>query len=162
MADQTQTSPDPVLEHTDDVHTWFGLTYANYLVLPRTLLQSMPLAWQARFVALLRELGRAFEHVPQAEAYEVIAGGEHIPGEMTAAELAAAGITLDEGPCEGDHDHDENEGANCWPSRSYYHSTRDGRELGEHERVIVPAPDPVPHYNRGRSYVAPRLGEPVA
>jgi len=25
-----------------DIHTWFGLTYANYLVLPRTLLQSMP------------------------------------------------------------------------------------------------------------------------
>ena len=41
---------------TEDVHTWFGLSYANYLVLPRTILQSTPPDWQRRFVKLLDEL----------------------------------------------------------------------------------------------------------
>jgi hypothetical protein len=31
------------------------LSYANYLVLPRTILQSMPMEWQHRFVELLWE-----------------------------------------------------------------------------------------------------------
>lgn len=53
------------------IHGWFGLSYANYLVLPRTLLQSMPDAWQTRFVACLRELDQAFDHVEQALAYRV-------------------------------------------------------------------------------------------
>jgi len=47
----------------EPVHDWFGLTYANYLVLPRSLLQSMPEAWQARFVACLDELREEFSHV---------------------------------------------------------------------------------------------------
>jgi hypothetical protein len=38
-----------------DIHTWFGLTYSNYLVLPRAVLQSRPQDWQERFVALLTE-----------------------------------------------------------------------------------------------------------
>lgn len=42
-----------------DVHHWFGLTYSNYLVLPRAALQSMPQAWQEKFVALLDELRAA-------------------------------------------------------------------------------------------------------
>jgi hypothetical protein len=53
------------------VHLWFGLTYANYQVLPRTLLQSMPLEWQDRFVACLEELQEAFWHVDQADAFMV-------------------------------------------------------------------------------------------
>lgn len=38
------------------VHQFFGLTYANYLVLHRTALQSMSDEWQAQFVNLLEEL----------------------------------------------------------------------------------------------------------
>lgn len=37
------------------IHGWFGLTYANYLVIPRLALQEMPLDWQRRMVALLEE-----------------------------------------------------------------------------------------------------------
>ena len=40
-----------------DIHTWFELTYSSYLVLPRSILQSMPMEWQYRFVALLDEAG---------------------------------------------------------------------------------------------------------
>lgn len=146
--DEIRTEPD------DDIHTWFGLSYANYLVLSRTLMQSMPGEWQRRMVACLREIGEAFAHIPQTQAYEVIAGEEHIVREMTDEQLAAAGIAFDEGPCEEDHDHGEDEGANCWPARTY-HNTRDGRELDEHERVIVAMRDPVPHYNRGRTRIPP-------
>jgi hypothetical protein len=44
-------------DSAEPIHSWFGLTYANYLVLPRALLQSMPKEWQAKFVALLEEAG---------------------------------------------------------------------------------------------------------
>ncbi len=39
-----------------DIHTWFGLSYARYLVIPRSVLQSMPNEWQEQFVGLLNEL----------------------------------------------------------------------------------------------------------
>lgn len=42
------------------VHCWFGLSYANYLVLPRLVLQSMPGGWQRRFVELLREADQRY------------------------------------------------------------------------------------------------------
>ena len=41
----------------DYIHAFFGLTYASYLVLPRSILQSMPNKWQKNFVKLLDELG---------------------------------------------------------------------------------------------------------
>ena len=37
------------------IHAWFGLSYASYLVIPRSILQSMSVGWQKRFVALLEE-----------------------------------------------------------------------------------------------------------
>lgn len=46
----------PILLDDEPIHRWFGLTYASYLVLHRSALQSMPLEWQERFVACLREL----------------------------------------------------------------------------------------------------------
>lgn len=43
----------------EPVHLWFNLTYANYLVLQRSILQSMPEGWQTRFVQCLEELDEA-------------------------------------------------------------------------------------------------------
>lgn len=43
------------------IHDYFGLTYAQYLVIPRTVLQSMPDEWQTQFVELLGELGETYE-----------------------------------------------------------------------------------------------------
>ena len=37
------------------IHDWFGLTYCSYLTIPRTILQSMPIEWQRRFVKCLEE-----------------------------------------------------------------------------------------------------------
>ncbi len=39
----------------EPIHTWFGLSYASYFVIPRTVLQSMPDAWQQRFIDLIEE-----------------------------------------------------------------------------------------------------------
>lgn len=47
---------DEITEFEPDIHTYFGLTYANYLVLRRTVLQSMPIGWQVRFVKMLQEI----------------------------------------------------------------------------------------------------------
>jgi hypothetical protein len=30
------------------IHNWFELTYAQYLTIPRSILQSMPVEWQRR------------------------------------------------------------------------------------------------------------------
>lgn len=42
----------------EPIHEFFGLSYAQFLVLSRTALQSMPLEWQKRFVTCLLELER--------------------------------------------------------------------------------------------------------
>lgn len=48
---------DKIIEVDDDpIHSFFGLTYAHYLVLPRSILQSMPKKWQRDFVKLLEQL----------------------------------------------------------------------------------------------------------
>jgi hypothetical protein len=67
----------------DDIHHWFGLSYSNYLVLPRAVLQSMPEAWQARFVGMLDELRKAAEqaHLESPSRYRVHAidaGGRYV------------------------------------------------------------------------------------
>lgn len=46
-----------------DVHAFFGLSYVNYLVMPRSVMQSMPEEWQHAFTALLSECADAFEHL---------------------------------------------------------------------------------------------------
>lgn len=84
---------------SEPIHLWFNLTYANYLTIPRSLLQSMPHGWQERFVACLEELQFAFDHL--------------------------------------DH-----------PS---YRVNAVDKETGRYIK------DPIPHYNRGRTRVEPRI-----
>lgn len=127
----------PALGPPPDIHTWFGLSYANHLVLPRTLLQSMPDDWQRRLTTLLEEMSTAFAGVPQAQAYKVDAAEVHEVGCLDAAQLAAAGIAVQESET-GD--------------RSY--TGPDGHEMEPLERVLITVPDPVPHYDRGRTRVA--------
>ena len=47
----------------EDIHTWFSLSYANYLVMPRSVLQSMPDKWQEKFVVLLGECQESFGYL---------------------------------------------------------------------------------------------------
>lgn len=57
-----------------DIHTWFELSYASYLTLPRSVLQSMPEDWQEKFVTLLEELeDEARKHGIETPNYTVSA-----------------------------------------------------------------------------------------
>lgn len=60
----------------DPVHTWFGLTYSSYLVLPRVLMQEMPVEWQTRFVTCLEEMSEVFD-IPDCWGYMVKPKGRH-------------------------------------------------------------------------------------
>ena len=44
-----------------DIQDFFELTYANYLAIPRSILQSMTIDWQRKFVKLLDELDETFD-----------------------------------------------------------------------------------------------------
>lgn len=52
-------------EQCVDVHTWFSLSYASYLVVNRSLLQSMPEDWQYRFVDVMEELAAHFSKIEE-------------------------------------------------------------------------------------------------
>jgi hypothetical protein len=138
-----QTVTVPPDERLDGpVHTWFGLTYANYLVLHRTLMQSMPLPWQERMVDCLEELHDAFGHLEFPDGYIIEPARESTYGDLTDAERRLLDVQVDE------HDGDEH----------YY--DRRGDEHSAHDRVQVPTgADPIPHYNRGRTFVEPREGD---
>lgn len=58
-------------EKMDRIHSWFGLTYAQYLTIPRSVLQSMPDEWQDRFVTCLEELDEAIDWRPSEGRYWV-------------------------------------------------------------------------------------------
>jgi hypothetical protein len=53
------------------IHYWFELSYAQYLTIPRSVLQSMPSGWQERFVACLNELDETIDWRPKAGRYWV-------------------------------------------------------------------------------------------
>lgn len=53
------------------LHTWFGLSYAQYLTIPRSVLQSMSPEWQQRFVQCLEELDEAINWRPESGRYWV-------------------------------------------------------------------------------------------
>lgn len=48
-----------------DIHLWFELSHANYLTIPRSVLESMPLAWQYNFTKLLDELDATIDWRPK-------------------------------------------------------------------------------------------------
>lgn len=169
--DAAEFARRPQHEH---IHTWFELSYSNYLVLNRTLLQSMPDGWQARFVALLDEMHDAFRQVEQAEGFQVQAGRWVYVYECTDAQLARAGVTSSDDDPDSQVEIDPPASwrialglALPWmkPERvtdfpdgyetTYYDDA--GNELAHHDRVFVPSRDPVPRYNRGRAYIEPLI-----
>lgn len=133
-----------------DVHGSFGLSYANYQVLPRTLMQSMPEGWQYAYVALVNQLRDAFNHVDQADDYDVHPGTWKYANECSDAELARAGAELyyDDPACEGEDADDDGERRYLWRGETYE----------PHDYIFVPGSDPVPAYNRGRTRIEPKIG----
>ncbi|MFE9286647.1 hypothetical protein [Streptomyces olivaceus] len=141
------------------IHGWFSLSYSNYQVLHRTLMQSMPVAWQERMVACLEELRDAYEHIDQPECFEVQAATEHIVNEMGDEQLKQAGITEDwyggETPPKELTDVEFAAWQAQYETAEPVCYDRDGNELDRHARVLLPAVDPIPHYRH--AYIEPRL-----
>lgn len=44
------------IRRNGDIHRYFSLSYANWLIIPRTIMMDMPCEWQKKFVELLTEL----------------------------------------------------------------------------------------------------------
>lgn len=59
------------IEQYEPVHEWFELSYAQYLTVPRSVLQSMPTEWQKRFVDCLNELDESIDWRPKEGRYWV-------------------------------------------------------------------------------------------
>ena len=57
------------MDKIEPIHAWFGLTYAQYLTIPRTVLQSMPNEWQQRFVKCLEEMNNTIDWKPEEGTY---------------------------------------------------------------------------------------------
>lgn len=140
-----------------DIHTYFGLSYANYLVRPRALLQSMPEGWQQQFVALLRQMDGHFADVGLPD-YRVETGRWAYVYELDDATRGRLGITdgADEAIAalsEDDPEHDARVEAALEESVFY---DADGNELDRQcGQVFVPGPNPIPPYDRGRTFVRP-------
>lgn len=143
-----------------DIHTWFGLSYSNYLVLHRTLLQSMPEEWQRDFVEKLDELHQSFAHVEQAACFKVEPAVEREVDDLSSEELKQTGLSKnDDCDCYGYLD--ESTGRMvlvppvCPHEVTYYDGH--GSEVPYDHIVMWPVDrDPVPHYNRGRTHIEPR------
>lgn len=136
-----RTAGEQPYERTDGpVHTWFSLSYANFLVWHRSRMQSMPLEWQCRFVELAEELDAAYQDQP-TPGYEVTTVRfEEIAG-LSPAEMRFLDIGFSDDEDEDD-DHQE-----------YY--LKDGTAVSPYHQVGIPVADPVPHYDRGRTYLPP-------
>lgn len=133
------TTPTPA-EEPADIHHWFELSYANYLVLPRAVLQSMPVWWQQRFVAMLDELHAAYGTLDWPE-YDVQAVQRCAFSDLTEAERLAAGYTVERA------DPDDDDALDEWTSP-------DGDEVDQcHDTFSRPVRDPIPNYDRGRTKI---------
>lgn len=68
MSEHVEINP---IEYTDHVHDWFELSYAQFLTIPRLVMQSMPPEWQIKMVVLLKELDDTFDWRPEEGQYWV-------------------------------------------------------------------------------------------
>lgn len=129
-------------EHDDSmwdfeaIHLWFSLSYANYLVLPRSVLQSMPDEWQKQFVLLLNEAQETFDHL-EWPTYEVTCLSREpelirFEGCPDCKHADLIGIPCE--TCGGDGE------VECEPRY----------ETGEEVGFRL---DPIPRYNRGRTRI---------
>lgn len=57
------------MEDHAPIHTWFGLSYASYLVLPRTILQSCSAETQKALVEALNKVGAEYDKNMIEEAW---------------------------------------------------------------------------------------------
>ena len=54
------------------INTWFELSYAHWLTVPRLILESMPYKWKKKMAKLLLEMDDTFNWRPEQGKYYVI------------------------------------------------------------------------------------------
>lgn len=146
-----------------NIHEYFELTYANYLVLHRTLLQAMPEEWQEKFGTMLEELREAWRHEKQPEGFRVETGRWVAPEELSDRVRKALGISssverwLEDNPdyssdwstfSQEQVDELENGYDDAYANEIFY--SPDGQEIQGY--VFVPLTDPIDHYRHPRRY----------
>ena len=69
-----EAAMDELHEYNSDgpIHLWFGLSYSSYMVLQRTILQSMPHECQQKLIDLLDEVEETLE-IPEHPNFQVLA-----------------------------------------------------------------------------------------
>lgn len=151
------------------VHGYFGLTYANYLVMHRTLMEAMPVEWQDKFVRLLDEYDNAWRHIDNPSQFKVDTGKwvlvDDMSDEQREQQSIVSSVQLWEWqnpepqPEEYEDDDDFNavyqlwkqEYDNQWSSETYISADGNGDDV-THTRFFFPAPDTIDHYRRPRKY----------
>ncbi|MFA6271093.1 MAG: hypothetical protein WC657_07870 [Candidatus Paceibacterota bacterium] len=55
----------------ESLSLWFELSYAQFLTVPRLVMESMPAEWQNKMAALLQEMDETFDWRPSEGRYWV-------------------------------------------------------------------------------------------
>lgn len=76
-----------------DIHTWFGLSYSNYLVLDEARTGSLPAHWQLDMAKMLDELDRAFPGIKRDARYLALGGREWDFSDLSDADMLRFGVT---------------------------------------------------------------------
>ncbi len=66
-----KTFKEQLAESSEPINWWFELSYAQYLTVPRLVMQSMPLEWQQKMAVLLQEMDETFDWRPKEGQYWV-------------------------------------------------------------------------------------------
>lgn len=66
-----KTITEELLESDEPLNLWFELSYAQFLTVPRLVMQSMPVEWQRQMAVLLQELDETFDWRPIEGRYWV-------------------------------------------------------------------------------------------
>lgn len=62
---------EEVIYFESPINVWFELSYAQYLTIPRSILEAMPEEWQIRMTKCLEELDESFDWRPSEGRYWV-------------------------------------------------------------------------------------------
>lgn len=66
-----KTIIEELAESNEPLSLWFELSYAQFLTVPRLVMQSMPVEWQRKMAVLLQEMDETFDWRPKEGRYWV-------------------------------------------------------------------------------------------
>ncbi|HEV7471226.1 MAG: hypothetical protein QOJ30_6043 [Pseudonocardiales bacterium] len=137
---RTPASTTPLADYLDRPAPGAG---PDYLVVPRSLAESMPLRWQQVFAGMLADLHDAYGHLRWPD-YRVVPSRWELLTDLDEEQLAAAGYIADLDAA-GELEYRDASGTPVPDPRQH--------------RVLAPVEDPLPAPSEGR--VEPRPAAPL-